>query len=44
MITCKNYIGGELSSNSSVSFKTFNPILNIENNITEEFEDSSPPI
>ena len=34
MITGKNYIGGELSSNSSVSFKTFNPILNIENSIT----------
>ena len=34
MITGKNYIGYELSSNSTVSFKTFNPILNIENNIT----------
>ena len=34
MITGKNYIGGELSSNSSVSFKTFNPLLNIENIIS----------
>ena len=34
MITGKNYIGGELSSNSSVSFKTFNPLLNIENSIS----------
>ena len=29
MITGKNYIGDNLSSNSSVKFKTFNPKLNI---------------
>ena len=33
MITGKNYIGDKLSSDSSVSFKTFNPLLNVENNI-----------
>ena len=34
MITGKNYIGDNLSSNSSVKFKTFNPKLNIENDTT----------
>ena len=34
MITGKNYIGDNLSSNSSVTFQTFNPKLNIENDIT----------
>ena len=34
MITGKNYIGENLSSNSSVTFQTFNPKLNIENDIT----------
>ena len=31
MITGKNYIGGQLSSQGAVTFKTFNPLLNIEN-------------
>ena len=34
MITGKNYIGDNLTSNSSVKFKTFNPKLNIENDTT----------
>ena len=34
MITGKNYIGDNLSSNSSLKFKTFNPKLNIENDTT----------
>ena len=34
MITGKNYIGDSLSSNSSVTFQTFNPKLNVENDIT----------
>ncbi len=34
MITGKNYIGDNLSSNSSVKFKTLNPKLNIENDTT----------
>ena len=34
MMTGKNYIGDNLSSNSSVTFQTFNPKLNIENDIT----------
>lgn len=37
MITGKNYIGNQLSANGNKTFKTFNPLLNIENNweITE---------
>jgi len=31
MITGKNYIGNQLSANGSKTFKTFNPLLNIEN-------------
>ncbi len=34
MITGKNYIGKELSANSSVTFQTFNPLLNIKNDIS----------
>ncbi len=34
MITGKNYIGNRLSANGSITYKTFNPKLNIEN----EFE------
>ena len=34
MISGKNQIGDELSSNSNISFQTFNPKLNIENKIT----------
>ena len=34
MITGKNYIGDTLSSNSSETFQTFNPKLNIENTNT----------
>ena len=34
MISGKNHIGDELSSNSNISFQTFNPKLNIENKIT----------
>ena len=34
MITGKNYIGDNLSSNSSVTFQTFNPKSNIDNDIT----------
>ena len=30
MISGKNYIGNKLSSSGSISFKTFNPRLNIE--------------
>ena len=33
MTTGKNYIGDNLSSNSSVTFQTFNPKLNIKNEI-----------
>ena len=32
MITGKNYIGNQLSSKGDKIFKTFNPLLNIENN------------
>ena len=37
MITGKNYIGNQLSANGNKTFKTFNPLLNIESNweITE---------
>ncbi|WOD44618.1 aldehyde dehydrogenase (NADP(+)) [Hwangdonia lutea] len=37
MITGKNYIGNQLSATANRTFKTFNPLLNIENdwNITE---------
>lgn len=31
MITGKNYIGNQLSADGSVTFKTFNPLLNLEN-------------
>lgn len=31
MITGKNYIGNQLSANGNKTFKTFNPLLNIEN-------------
>ena len=34
MITGKNYIGKELSANSSVTFQTFNPLLDIKNDIS----------
>ena len=33
MITGKNYIGNLLSSTSTVTFKTFNPQTNLENEI-----------
>lgn len=41
MITGKNYIGNQLSAKGSKTFKTFNPLLNIENpwNITEASND-----
>lgn len=41
MITGKNYIGNQLSANGSKTFKTFNPLLNIENQweITEASND-----
>ena len=31
MITGKNYIGNTLSSKGTISYKTFNPQLNVEN-------------
>lgn len=31
MITGKNYIGNQLSAKGSITYKTFNPLLNIEN-------------
>ncbi|MDA9551569.1 aldehyde dehydrogenase (NADP(+)) [Flavobacteriaceae bacterium] len=31
MITGKNYIGNQLSAQGNITFKTFNPLLNIEN-------------
>ena len=34
MITGKNYIGNQLSAKGSKTYKTFNPQLNIENDIT----------
>ena len=34
MITGKNYIGEDLSSESLVNFQTFNPVLNAKNKIT----------
>ncbi len=34
MITGKNYIGNSLSAKGDVTFKTFNPLLNIENDNT----------
>ncbi|WP_034041763.1 aldehyde dehydrogenase (NADP(+)) [Wocania ichthyoenteri] len=41
MITGKNYIGNQLSAKGSKTFKTFNPLLNIENpwGITEASND-----
>jgi len=41
MITGKNYIGNQLSAKGSKTFKTFNPLLNIENQweITEASQD-----
>ena len=41
MITGKNYIGNQLSASGSKTFKTFNPLLNIENQweITEASKD-----
>ncbi|MEC3906711.1 aldehyde dehydrogenase (NADP(+)) [Tamlana sp. 2201CG12-4] len=41
MITGKNYIGNQLSANGNKVFKTFNPLLNIENQweITEASTD-----
>ena len=41
MITGKNYIGNQLSAKGSKTFKTFNPLLNIENpwEITEASQD-----
>ncbi|MCO4822564.1 MAG: aldehyde dehydrogenase (NADP(+)) [Flavobacteriaceae bacterium] len=41
MITGKNYIGNTLSANGNKTFKTFNPLLNIENEweITEAAHD-----
>ncbi|QCX02309.1 aldehyde dehydrogenase (NADP(+)) [Aggregatimonas sangjinii] len=40
MITGKNYIGQELSALGETTFKTFNPVLNIENKT--EFVEASP--
>ncbi|MEZ7993225.1 MAG: aldehyde dehydrogenase (NADP(+)) [Flavobacteriaceae bacterium] len=34
MTTGKNYIGNSLSAKGAITFKTFNPILNIENGLT----------
>jgi alpha-ketoglutaric semialdehyde dehydrogenase len=34
MTTGKNYIGNSLSAKGAITFKTFNPILNIENELT----------
>ena len=34
MITGKNYIGNQLSANGSKTYKTFDPQLNIENDVT----------
>ena len=41
MITGKNYIGNQLSASGSKTFKTFNPLLNLENEweITEASND-----
>lgn len=41
MITGKNYIGNQLSATGNKTFKTFNPLLNIENQweITEASQD-----
>ena len=33
MITGKNYIGNQLSAQGTVTYKTFNPVLNIQNDI-----------
>ena len=33
MITGKNYIGNQLSNKGTKTYKTFNPLLNIENEI-----------
>ncbi len=43
MITGKNYIGNQLSANGSKTFKTFNPLLNLENEwvITEASSDET---
>ena len=41
MITGKNYIGRQLSSLGEVSFKTFNPVLNIENSTVFNEADSA---
>ena len=41
MITGKNYIGNQLSSEGDITFKTFNPELNvsIQNNFTQATEE-----
>ena len=41
MITGKNYIGNQLSAKGNKNFKTFNPLLNVENDweITEASEE-----
>ena len=41
MITGKNYIGRQLSSLGEVTFKTFNPLLNIENSTVFNEADSA---
>ena len=41
MITGKNYIGRQLSSLGEVTFKTFNPLLNIENSTLFNEADSA---
>lgn len=43
MITGKNYVGKRLSGNGSKTYKTFNPLLNIENE-NEFFEASTEEI
>ena len=46
MITGKNYIGNLLSAKGSKTYKTFNPLLNLENTTTffeasnDEIEDA----
>ena len=34
MITGKNYIGNSLSAKGNITFKTFNPLLNVVNSPT----------
>ena len=34
MITGKNYIGNQLSAKGNITYKTFNPQLNLENDKT----------